>query len=152
MDHRDVAVRRDRDAGDAPHPAVGRDPADLAAVGEGEVGGAVRLEGEVFRLLPGRGVEGDDPRRRLRGRGRQGEHGGRGQHGADLLDAQGKLRLVKGTANRTPDRRAFDGRPGAPPVTNSPAWAGHRKSDHRSRAKQRESGSPAYGPYASMGS
>ena len=67
VDDRDVAVVRHRDAGDDPHLAIGRDPADLAGVGEGEVRGAVGLQGDVLRLLPGGGVERDDPRRRLRG-------------------------------------------------------------------------------------
>ncbi|GLY34556.1 hypothetical protein Amsp01_005800 [Amycolatopsis sp. NBRC 101858] len=146
MDDRDVTVVRYRDPGDDPDLPAGRDAADFAGVGESEVGGAVGLQGDVLRLLPGGEVEGDDPRRRVRGGGRQGEDGGRGQHGADLLDAQGNSVSVKGTAKRTPDRRAFDGRPGAPPATNSSGWGGHRKSDHRSRAKQRESGSPTYGP------
>ncbi|VVJ15985.1 Uncharacterised protein [Amycolatopsis camponoti] len=89
VDDGDVAVIRHRDAGEDADASAGRDPADFAGVGEGQVRGAVGLQGDVLRLLPGGEVEGNDPRRRERGRGRQGERGGRGQHGADLLDAQG---------------------------------------------------------------
>lgn len=46
---------------------------------------------------------------------------------------------MRGNGERTPDRRATEGRPATHPAANSSAWGGHRKTDHRSRAKQCES-------------